>query len=80
MGGERLMDREPRKPAYDTDLTDPDTRRAYEAYKRQHGIPAWCPLSEDERREFDMIYNHRKRKTPADGWQADQQGHSGKEK
>lgn len=25
----------------------------YRRYKTKHGIPAWCPLSDDERREFE---------------------------
>lgn len=61
-------------PIYKTDLTDPETRKAYDEYKKKHGIPAWCPLSDNQRKEFDTQYNQQKRKPLADGWQANQQG------
>lgn len=27
----------------------------YRRYKAKHGIPAWCPLSDPERREFEAF-------------------------
>lgn len=38
---------------YRTDLSDPVVKKLYFRYKRWKGIPEWCPLSDQERHEFD---------------------------
>ena len=49
---------------YRLDISDPDINRLYVRFKRWKRIPPWCPLSDDERREFEgYILNGRKRET-----------------
>lgn len=38
---------------YRLNLTKPRVRAAYDEYKRRHGIPSWCPLSDEQRKEFE---------------------------
>lgn len=43
---------------YRVDISDPETQKLYQRYKRWKSIPPWCPLSDSERREFeDIILN-----------------------
>lgn len=39
---------------YQVDITEPKYRKLYDRYKKWKGIPAWCPLSEAERFEFEQ--------------------------
>lgn len=49
---------------YKLDISDPDINRLYVRYKRWRHIPPWCPLSDDERREFEgYILNGKKENT-----------------
>ena len=49
---------------YRLDISEPDINRLYNRFKKWKGIPPWCPLSDDERREFEgYILNGRKRET-----------------
>ena len=48
---------------YRVDISEPETQKLYQRYKKWKGIPSWCPLSDDERAEFeDMILGKTKRK------------------
>ncbi len=38
---------------YKVDISDPKIKPLYERYKKRKGIPSWCPLSDDERLEFE---------------------------
>lgn len=40
-------------PQYRVDIRQPKNRALYERYKKWKGIPSWCPLSDDERIEFE---------------------------
>lgn len=43
---------------YRVDISDPETQKLYQRYKRWKSIPPWCPLSDGERLEFeDIILN-----------------------
>jgi len=42
---------------YSTNINDPRIRRWYDAYRRKLGLPAWCPMSDQERHEFDAKVN-----------------------
>lgn len=41
------------KYGYQVDITEPKYRELYERYKKYKNIPAWCPLSDAERFEFE---------------------------
>lgn len=41
------------KYGYQVDITKPKYRELYERYKKYKNIPAWCPLSDYERLEFE---------------------------
>lgn len=41
------------KYGYRVDITKPKYRKLYNRYKKWRGIPAWCPLSDAERFEFE---------------------------
>ena len=41
---------------YATDLTIKEVRKAYDAYRKALGIPGWCPLSDKQRKAFDLHY------------------------
>ena len=38
---------------YRIDITHPKIKPLYERYKKWKEIPDWCPLSDDERLEFE---------------------------
>lgn len=38
---------------YRVDISEPETQKLYRRYKKWKGIPAWCPLSDAERFEFE---------------------------
>ena len=38
---------------YKVDISNPKIKPLYERYKKWKGIPSWCPLSDDERLEFE---------------------------
>jgi hypothetical protein len=42
------------KYGYRVDITKPKYRKLYDRYKKWRGIPAWCPLSDAERLEFEQ--------------------------
>lgn len=43
---------------YRVDISDPETYKLYQRYKKWKDIPIWCPLSDGERLEFeDIILN-----------------------
>ena len=42
---------------YTTDINNPRIRRWYDAYRERLGLPIWCPMSDQERREFDAKVN-----------------------
>ena len=41
------------KYGYRVDITKPKYRKLYDRYKKWREIPAWCPLSDYERLEFE---------------------------
>lgn len=41
------------KYGYQVDITKPKYRNLYDRYKKYKNIPAWCPLSDGERFEFE---------------------------
>ena len=43
----------PNKYGYQLDLKDPLVQKLYWRYKDIHHIPQWCPLSDDERLDFE---------------------------
>ena len=43
----------PNKYGYQLDLRDPLVQKLYWRYKDKHHIPHWCPLSDDERLDFE---------------------------
>ena len=43
----------PNKYGYQLDLKDPLVKKLYGRYKDKHHIPHWCPLSDDERMDFE---------------------------
>lgn len=43
----------PNKYGYQLDLKDPLVQKLYWRYKDIHHIPHWCPLSDDERLDFE---------------------------
>ena len=43
----------PNKYGYQLDLRDPLVQKLYWRYKGKHHIPRWCPLSDDERLDFE---------------------------
>ena len=43
----------PNKYGYQLDLKDPLVQKLYWRYKYKHHIPHWCPLSDDERLDFE---------------------------
>ena len=43
----------PNKYGYQLDLKDPLVQKLYWRYKDKHHIPHWCPLSDDERLDFE---------------------------
>lgn len=40
---------------YRVDISTEDVLPLYKRYKKWKGIPDWCPLSDDERREFESM-------------------------
>lgn len=38
---------------YQVDISHPDIQPLYWRYKKWKGIPRWCPLSDEERKEFE---------------------------
>ena len=38
---------------YKVDISSGEIRKLYSRYKRWKGIPEWCPLSDQERLEFE---------------------------
>lgn len=51
------------KYGYQVDITKPKYRELYERYKKYKNIPAWCPLSDYERFEFEkFVLNRKERK------------------
>ena len=38
---------------YQVDISHPDILPLYWRYKKWKGIPRWCPLSDEERKEFE---------------------------
>ena len=38
---------------YQVDISDPKIKPLYERFKKWKGIPRWCPLSDEERLEFE---------------------------
>lgn len=38
---------------YKVDISDPKIKPLFERYKKWKGIPEWCPLSDEERLEFE---------------------------
>lgn len=42
------------KYGYRVDITKPKYRKLYDRYKKWREIPAWCPLSDAERLEFEQ--------------------------
>lgn len=38
---------------YKVDISDPKIKPLYERFKKWKGIPEWCPLSDEERLEFE---------------------------
>ena len=43
----------PNKCGYQLDLKDPLVQKLYWRYKDIHHIPHWCPLSDEERLDFE---------------------------
>lgn len=43
----------PNKYGYQLDLKDPLVQKLYWRYKDKRHIPHWCPLSDDERMDFE---------------------------
>ena len=43
----------PNKYGYQLDLKDPLVQKLYWRYKDKHHIPHWCPLSDEERLDFE---------------------------
>ena len=43
----------PNRYGYQLDLKDPLVQKLYWRYKDIHHIPHWCPLSDDERLDFE---------------------------
>ena len=43
----------PNKYGYQLDLKDPLVKKLYGRYKDKRHIPHWCPLSDDERMDFE---------------------------
>ena len=41
------------KTYYTTNINDPRIRRWYDAYRKKLGLPIWCPMSDQERWDFD---------------------------
>ena len=60
----------PNKYGYQLDLKDPLVQKLYWRYKDKHHIPHWCPLSDDERLDFEaqvIEWRERRRKHDTDG-------------
>lgn len=38
---------------YKVDISKPEYRELYKRFKNWKGIPEWCPLSDEERHEFE---------------------------
>ena len=38
---------------YQVDISIPKIKQLYDRYKKWKGIPNWCPLSDEERLEFE---------------------------
>lgn len=38
---------------YRVDISHPQIKPLYERFKKWKGVPDWCPLSDDERKEFE---------------------------
>ena len=48
---------------YQVDISDPKIKELYFRYKKWKKIPSWCPLSDDERFEFESyILKHSKKR------------------
>lgn len=43
----------PNKYGYQLDLKDPLVQKLYWRYKEKHHIPHWCPMSDEERLDFE---------------------------
>lgn len=43
----------PNKYGYQLDLKDPLVKKLYGRYKDKHHIPHWCPMSDEERLDFE---------------------------
>lgn len=41
------------KYGYQVDITDPKISPLYWRFKKWKGVPDWCPLSDEERLEFE---------------------------
>ncbi len=53
---------------YRLDISAPDINPLYKRYKRWKNIPPWCPLSDEERMEFEsLIIEGSKHKPNANG-------------
>ena len=48
---------------YLVDISEPDIKLLYERYKRWKHIPLWCPLSDEERHEFESYILGEKRQS-----------------
>ena len=49
-GGIRLTDN---KYGYQIDISHPQIKPLYERFKKWKNVPRWCPLSDQERLEFE---------------------------
>lgn len=47
---------------YKVDISSPKIKPLYDRYKKWKGIPDWCPLSDEERFEFETYILGEKRK------------------
>lgn len=43
----------PNKYGYQLDICQPLVAKLYWRYKDAHHIPAWCPMSDEERMDFE---------------------------
>lgn len=43
----------PNRYGYQLDLKDPLVQKLYWRYKDKHHIPHWCPMSDEERLDFE---------------------------
>ena len=45
------------KSYYTTNINNPRIRRWYDAYRKKPALPIWCPMSDQERWDFDAKVN-----------------------